>query len=218
MISGAQTRRRRKEARPAEITAAALSVFAEKGFAASRLEDVAERAGASKGTIYLYFDTKEALFEAVVHEAFAPLLDRVGKAKRDPRARSEDLLRLVIETIYRDLVGTDRRQILRMMIAEGTRFPHLVEFYHREAVSRGKALLGEIISQGIARGEFVDGPAARCPEVVIGPAIMAGVWKLVFERIERLDLDRFIAAHLDLVLNGLRAGSPTRVTVPSQRE
>lgn len=197
-------RRRRKAARPSEIVAAALSEFAEKGFAASRLEDVAARAGISKGTIYLYFETKEALFEAVVREMISPVLDHIEMAQAGADVPSEQILRLVIETIYRRLVDTERRQLIRMLLAESPRFPHLVAFYHREAVSRGRKLLRAIVDRGVARGEFRDGPATRCPEAILGPAIMLAVWKLLFEPYDPLDLDAFMAAHLDLVLNGLR--------------
>ncbi|MBV9076124.1 MAG: TetR/AcrR family transcriptional regulator [Methylobacteriaceae bacterium] len=198
-------RRRRKDARPSEIAAAALAVFAEKGFAAARLEDVAARAGVAKGTVYLYFSTKEALFEAVVRDAFRPLLDGVGRARMDTSTSCADQLRGVLTIVYRELVATERRQIMRLLIAEAERFPDLVSFYHREIVSRGRGLLAAILADGVARGEFRDGPAVRQPEVVIGPAIMAAVWKLVFEPVEPLDLDRYAAAHLDLVMAGLSA-------------
>lgn len=198
------TRRRRKEARPSEIAEAARVVFAEKGFAAARIEDVAARAGISKGTLYLYFDTKEALFEAVVREAIGPVIASVDLLGRDDDARSEDLLRALIATFYRELVGTERREIMRMLIAEAGRFPQLVEVYHREAVGRGKAILRAIVARGVARGEFRDSPATRNAEIVLAPAIMAAVWKMLFDAIDPMDLDQFTQAHIDLVLAGLR--------------
>jgi len=197
-------RRRRKEARPPEIVRAALEEFAEKGFAAAKLDDVARRARISKGTIYLYFADKEALFDAVVRETLGPVLDRVEGLGQNPPGRVEDLLRHLIATVYREVVATERRQIIRMMVAESGRFPHLAEFYHREMVSRGKALLRAVVAHGVATGEFRDGPAARHPEVLLGPAIMAALWKMLFDRLEPLDLEGFMAAHLDVILNGLR--------------
>jgi AcrR family transcriptional regulator len=199
-------RRRRKDARPSEIVAAALGAFAEQGFAATRLEDVADRAGTSKGTIYLYFATKEALFEAVVRAVISPVLDQADLAVRNPDQGSAEQLRLVIETVYRELVGTERRQIMRMMIAEAGRFPSLVAFYHREVVGRAKALLGTIVARGVARGEFRDGPATRHPEAILGPAIMAAIWKMLFDAVDPLDLDAFMRAHIDLVLRGIVPG------------
>lgn len=206
-------RRRRKGERPGEIAVAALKVFAEKGFAAARLEDVAESAGISKGTIYLYYPTKEALFEAVVRDAFAPPLARMAAGIEQPGMSCESLLRFVIGTMYREVIGTDRREIMRLLIAESARFPQLVEFYHREAIGRGKALLGAVLARGVASGEFRDCPAARQPEVIMGPAVLAAVWKLVFDKVEPLHLDEYMDAHLDLVLNGIRsapAGAGTK--------
>lgn len=198
-------RRRRKEARPAELVQAGFQVFARHGFAATRLEDVARQAGVAKGTIYLYFDTKEALFEAVIRQTISPLLDRVEALGQVPGGRMEDLLRLLIGTVYRELVGTERRQIMRMLIAESGRFPHLASFYYRETLARGRSILERVVAQGVASGEFRAGPATRCPEVVLGPAIMAAVWKMVFEAEAPLDLDAFMEAHIDLALNGLKA-------------
>ena len=205
-------RRRRKDARPAEIVAAALAVFSQRGFAATRLEDVADRAGTSKGTIYLYFATKEALFEAVVRAMISPMLDRVDLAVRDSDRGSAELLRHVIETVYREMVASERRQIMRMMIAEAGRFPSQVAFYHREVVGRAKALLGAIVARGVARGEFRDGPATRHPQAILGPAIMAAIWKMLFDAVDPLDLDTFMRAHIDLVLHGIVPGdrAPTR--------
>jgi AcrR family transcriptional regulator len=199
----ATRQRRRKEERPGEILAAALTLFSERGFSATRLEDVADRAGIAKGTIYLYFQTKEDLFEAVVRDAFAPLLERLTGALELPSAKSAVILRFIIETLYRQMVATEKREILRLLIAEVKRFPTLVSFYHREAVSRGKAIVAEILRRGIESGEFRDGPATRYPEVIIGPAILAAIWKLVFEPVDPMDLDEMIEAHLDLVLNSI---------------
>ncbi len=206
---GSPKRQRRKQARPAEIVAAALKEFAEKGFAAARLEDVAASAGISKGTIYLYYPTKEALFEAVVHEMITPILDRAEIAQSDLGVTCEQLLRIVLETLYRQLIATERRQILRMLIAEAPRFPDLVAFYHREAVTRGRLLLRTIVDRGVATGEFRQGPASRSPEVILGPAIMLAVWKMLFESLDPLNLEQFLDAHLDLVLHGLLTSDRT---------
>jgi AcrR family transcriptional regulator len=201
--AGPTRRRRRKEARPGEIVAAALKEFAAKGFAAARLEDVAASAGISKGTIYLYYPTKEALFEAVVREMITPILNRAEAAQAERAMTCEQLLRVLIETLYRQLVATERRQILRMLIADAPRFPDLVSLYHREAVARGRVLLRTIVDRGVATGEFRQGPASRFPEAILGPAIMLAIWKMLFEPLDPLDLDQFMDAHIDLVLHGL---------------
>jgi AcrR family transcriptional regulator len=201
----ARPRQRRKHARPAEILAAGLALFAERGFSATRLDDVAERAGIAKGTIYRYFATKEDLFEAVVRDAFAPLLGNMTAAMARPDIGATALVRLMIETVYREIVATPRREILRLLVAEAKRFPNLVAFYHREAVGRARAIAAEILRRGIASGEFRDGPATRTPEVIIAPAILAAFWKLVFDPVEPIDLDAIIAAHLDLVIHAIAA-------------
>ncbi|HZF97458.1 MAG TPA: TetR/AcrR family transcriptional regulator [Pseudoxanthomonas sp.] len=198
-------RRRRKDERPGEIAAAALQVFAEKGFAAARLDDVAKAAGVSKGTIYLYYPSKEALFEAVVLNAFGPLLEQASHAAIDTERSCEEVLGFVIGAMYRQIVATKRREIMRLVIAESSRFPHLVEFYHREAISRGKSIMSVILQRGVASGEFRDCLAIRHPEIVMGPVVLAVIWKLVFDPIEPLDLEHHVQAHLDLILGGLRA-------------
>ncbi len=198
-------RRRRKEARPAEIIAAGLAEFADRGFAATKLEDVAARAGVVKGTIYRYFDSKEALFEAALKAQIAPVFDEVlGSLDRFPGSTA-DLLRLVVPTIYRELFGSGIHVLMRIIIAEGGRFPAIAEFYHRESISRGKAILEAIVRRGVERGEFRSGAAADLPMVVIAPAVMAAVWKMTFDRFEPIAIERFMEAHLDLVLNGLAA-------------
>jgi AcrR family transcriptional regulator len=204
VAEGPRPRRRRKEARPAEIIEAGLLEFAEKGFAAARLEDVAARAGIAKGTIYRYFESKEALFEAALLSRVTPVLDGVEAAVDAFPGSSEDLLRLLITRIHGELVGSDLHVLLRVIIADGSRFPTISEAYYRRILSKGRALLRRIVERGIARGEFRDGAAAELPMVAIAPALMAAVWRMTFERYDSIPPERFLDAHLDLVLNGLR--------------
>jgi AcrR family transcriptional regulator len=191
---------------------AALALFAEKGFAAARLDEVAARAGIAKGTIYLYFDSKEALFEAVVRARVLPVLDEAGTVAAAYQGSTAELLRALLKKLYAELVGSDLKQILRLLVAEAGRAPHLAAFYHREVLSRGKGLLGAVLRRGVERGEFRRAPALDMPEVVMGPAIMAAVWTLVFQAHAPLDLDAFFEAHVDLALNGLlrREGESAR--------
>lgn len=196
-------RRRRKDARPGEIIAAGLLEFAERGFAAARLEDVARRAGIVKGTIYRYFDSKEALFEAALKSRIGPLFEDFGPLVRDFPGPTRELLRIVIETMYRELFGTDLRILVRIIITEGSRFPAISELYYRESVSKGRSLIRTIVKRGVERGEFREGPVTRLPEVLVAPAIMAMIWQTTFDRFDPIGADRFAAAHVDLVLNGL---------------
>ncbi len=196
-------RRRRKEARPAELIEAGLQEFAHHGFAATRLEDVARRAGVAKGTIYLYFSDKEALFLAAVQSRVTPVFDRIAGFVDAFPGTTRDLLTLIFETIHRQLVGSDLGVLVRIIIAEGPRFPALTEHYYREIIAKGRGLLERIVERGIARGEVREGAAARLPIIVFAPALMAAIWRVTFDRHAPIAAEDFLAAHLDLVFNGL---------------
>lgn len=198
-----------REDREALIAAAGLAEFLEKGYAATRVDDVAKRAGVAKGTVYLYFPSKEDLFHAVVRRSIAPLVDVVEAVAATPGASAAVVLRQVLATLYREVAGTDRREVLRLLIAEAGRFPQLAAYAHTVIVRRGGSALRELVARAVAGGEFRDGPAARAPEVVMGPAVMALVWTLVFQDIDPLDLDAVLDAHVDLILRGLCAAAPS---------
>lgn len=197
------SRRRRKEARPAELIEAGLREFAARGYAATRLEDVARRAGVSKGTIYRYFDDKEALFLAAVRSRVRPVLDGIEGAVDAFPGSTRDLLTLVVNAVHRELVDSDLRVLIRIIIAEGQSFPELTDLYYRDAVSKGRALLERIVARGLARGEVRPGAAAELPIVVMAPAIMAALWRMTFQPHAPIPPEAFLAAHLDLVLKGL---------------
>lgn len=197
-----EPRRRRKDARPGEIIAAGLAEFAETGFAATRLDDVAKRAGIAKGTIYRYFASKEALFEAAVRTRLSAVLDIDAQIDAYP-GPTRDLLHLMINTMYRQLVESDMRTILRILLADGARFPAITAFYHEAVVTKGRALLGRIVARGIARGEFRKGAYADLPFVMIAPLLMAAIWKINFDRYEAIEVERFAAAHFDLLFEGI---------------
>ena len=199
-----KTRRRRKAARPAEIIEAGLQEFAERGFAGARLEDVAARAGVVKGTIYRYFESKEALFEAAVHSRIVPILDEVGGLVDAYTGSTEDLLRMVLQRIYERIVTSDAPVLMRIIIAEGNRFPQITGYYHRTTLSKGQALLKRIVDRGIANGEFRAGPASELPIVLMAPAIVAAIWRMTFERHQPVGSEKFLEAHLDLVLHSLK--------------
>ncbi|HEV2559237.1 MAG TPA: TetR/AcrR family transcriptional regulator [Microvirga sp.] len=213
-------RQRRKEARPGELVRAGLAEFAAKGFAGTRLEDVARRAGVAKGTIYRYFTDKEALFLAAVRTEVAPVFDQITGFVNAYPGTTRDLLRLIFETIHRQLVASDLRVLIRIVIAEGERFPALTELYYAETVSKGRALLERIIERGIARGEVRAGAAADLPLVLVAPAIMAAIWRMTFDRYAPVSAEAFLEAHIDLVFNGLLTpeGRPERLRgKPEQR-
>lgn len=194
-----------KNERVREILAAALEEFFQQGFAAARLDAIAERAGIGKGTVYLYFDSKETLFEEAVRSVILPVLDRIETVASAPQGSAEMLLRAMIATFYREVVATDRRRLLRLLIAEGPRFPRLVSFYHAEVLTRGLTAIRQVLRYGAERGEFAPSAAHDYPQAVMGPALVGVIWKLLFDEIQPIDLDELCNAHLEIVLHGLIA-------------
>ncbi len=197
--------RPRKEGRPEEILAAGFREFAEKGFHGARLDNVAARAGVAKGTLYLYYDSKEALFEAAVRSRIIPVLDRAAKLVDFYPGPTRFLLRLIFKMMYRRIADEDVRTIMRIIIAEGERFPTLTEFYYREFIAKVLAVLTRVVERGIQRGELRDGAATRLPQVLIAPGIMAAVWQMTFQPYKPIALEDFLEAHIDLVMKGIGA-------------
>ncbi len=197
--------RRRKDARPAEIVEAALDAFAERGFAATRLEDVAARAGISKGTLYLYFENKEELFKAVIQQSLLPNLAAAEARIAQSEATTVDLLREVIGGFMAAVVGTKLVAIPKLIIGEAHNFPDVTRFYSEEVSSRGLRIVGAILQRGIARGEIraVD-PALAAPTIV-GPLLLLILWKSVLEphAVMKIDPEKFLHTYADILLNGL---------------
>lgn len=201
-------RRRRKDARPTEIADAALVLFAERGFAATRLEDVATRAGVSKGTVYLYFQTKEALFKAVLRQEIVPNLEAMEAAVAVHRGSASDLLRLIACHLQR-VLRTDVTAIPKLVLAESGNFPAIARLYGDEVVTRGLALLTGIIARGVERGEFRPIDPRSAVASVVAPFLMMALWKhsLGLHTDIRMDTEAAMATHIDLLLNGLELGS-----------
>jgi len=195
-------RRRRKEARPDEIIEAARAVFVERGFAAAPVDEIARRAGASKGTVYLYFPTKEALFEAVMRVNVLSVIEGAAAAiNADDSMPAPVQLRLVLETFYREFVATDRKRLMHLMIAEGPHFPSLLDFYHREVIGRGMCLLTQLIERGMRRGEFHPPQGLeRYPKLILGPALMAALYGSLFGDRDRIDIDDYARVHIASVM------------------
>ena len=191
--------------RRAAIIAAGLDEFTARGFAATRLDDVAKRAGVAKGTIYLHFKDKEALFQELVRTALVPL---IGNLTAVPAAGGSvrEILERFAETFVREVAETKRGDIVRLIMAEGARFPSLADFYFREVVSRGLAGMRKLIEYGIARGEIRDARLADFPQIVVAPAMIAVMWQGLFGRHAPLDAVAMLRVHLDLIF-GERRGS-----------
>jgi AcrR family transcriptional regulator len=197
---------RRKHARPEEITAAALESFVERGYAATRLEDVAARAGISKGTLYLYFANKEELFKAVVREALVARLvefqSQIGKFQ----GSSADLLRLVFKNWWERIGSTRISGIPKLILSEARNFPEIARFYVEEVVRPGRETLAEVIRRGIARGEFRDDVDVEATvHLLAAPMLMITLWKNALEPCcdDRIDPVTLLEAHVDMLSRGL---------------
>ncbi len=197
---------RRKDARPGEILAAALALFAERGFAATRLEDVARRAGISKGTIYLYFPTKEELFRAVVRQDVLPALAAMEARAAAHQGTAAAMLRELATTLLRRL-DSDLAAIPKLVLTESGNFPSLARFYAEEVAARGMRLIAGVLARGIADGEFRPVDVTAVVPSVIAPLMLAMLWRSSIGRHAALPLDpeAILKAHLDVLLRGLAA-------------
>lgn len=198
---------RRKDARPQELLAAALDLFVERGFASTRLEDVAKRAGVSKGTLYLYFENKEELFKAVVREN---IVHAIGEAEDKLAASDEssaELLRAILMAWWEHIGATRLAGITKLMMAESGNFPELAQFYSEEVVERGSALIASVLERGMARGEFRAVDTGLMTSVLSAPVIMLMMWNNSYLPCDKKNIDpqAYMAAFIDLSLRGLRA-------------
>jgi AcrR family transcriptional regulator len=206
---------RRKDARPGELVDAALEVFAEKGYAATRLADVARRAGVTKGTIYLYFENKEALFKAVVRQTIIP---NIAQAERDAAAfagSAAELLRDMITGWWRVIGETKLSAIPKLVMSEAANFPTLARFYQHEVVARSHRLIADIVRRGIDRGEFLPVNVMAVTRLAMAPLVLAvlnqhSVYSCVREARETFDAQSYLATHIDILLRGLSSTTTPR--------
>lgn len=185
------------------IIEAAMDEFIARGFAATRLDDVARHAGVAKGTIYLHFSDKEALFQELIRTALGPLISRLA-APPPPGESIRTALEAFAQTFAREVVATRRGDIVRLIIAEGARFPAIADFYYREVVSRGMAGMRSLIELGIARGEIRQQGLTQFPQIVVAPAIVAVIWQGLFGAQAPLDAAAMLRVHLDLIFGERR--------------
>ena len=195
---------RRKEERPAEITRAALEAFAEHGYAATRVDDVAKRAGVSKGLLYLYFKTKEELFKAVIRSVVVPRIDALKTAIADTELSAEEFLRGPFLEFIQKLPDSPARIVVRLMIAEGPKHPDLTAYYYDNVVSGGMDVLGQLISRGIKNGEFRQSSLDEFPQLMVAPVLMSIMWKTLFQKHHPLDTDKLLQTHIDLILAAIK--------------
>jgi AcrR family transcriptional regulator len=204
-----RTRNRRKEARPGELLEAALDLFVEKGFAATRVEEVAARAGVSKGTLFLYFPSKEELLKAVVVENLAGRFSQWNREFDAFQGPTADMLRHCMRIWWERIGLTQVSGLTKLMHGEGRNFPELTEFYRREVVRPVHALLRRIIRRGIDSGEFAPVDVDNAIYAVIAPMVYLMLWKhsapVCVDDASTIDPERYLAVQTDIVLNGLRA-------------
>jgi AcrR family transcriptional regulator len=189
-------------ARREAILAAALDEFSASGFAAARLDDVARRAGVAKGTIYLHFRDKEALFQELIRSALGPFVKTIEAASAADLPLRAVADRLILGFV-RDVYGTNRKNIIRLVLVEGRRFPNVADFYYREVVGRAMAALRKLVQRAVARGEISSDVIGKFPQLVAAPALVAIIWDGLFDRFEKLDPEALLRAHFNILFSAL---------------
>ncbi|MGB4344896.1 MAG: TetR/AcrR family transcriptional regulator [Burkholderiaceae bacterium] len=198
---------RRKDARPHELLAAALDLFVQRGYAATRLDDVAACAGVSKGTLYLYFENKEELFKAVVREHLVSVLAEAETYFEQFTGTSTELLRTFILGWWERIGETKLSGITKLMMAESGNFPDVARFYHEEVISRSNALIIRMLERGIRNGEFRPIDTAHANLVIVAPVIALMMWKHSFAScgLQAISAPDYLNCFLDLITHGLQA-------------
>ncbi|MFM8899040.1 MAG: TetR/AcrR family transcriptional regulator [Burkholderiales bacterium] len=211
-MSTSPIRQRRKEARPQELLAAALDLFGEKGFAATRAEEVAVRAGVSKGTLYLYYPSKEDLLKAVIRENLSNLIAEGTEALDSYEGSTGDLLKYLVSTWWERVGNTPASAIHKIMLSEVRNFPEIAEFYVSEVLGPAQALFAHTIQRGITRGEFREVPLKEMTVVMFAPMMFLCLHKhslgACHLQPDPPDPAQVLATHIDVVLTGLLRPQP----------
>jgi TetR/AcrR family transcriptional regulator len=205
-------RERRKEARPGELLAAALDLFVEKGFAATKSEEVARHAGVSKGTLFLYFASKEELFKAVIRENIAGRFPEWNAEFEAYTGSTADLLRYTMLIWWQRLGATKAGGIIKLMMSEAGNFPELAAFYQKEVIEPGHELIRRILQRGVERGEFRPMDIKYGVYTVLAPMIFLMTWKHSLGACagagDTLVPEEYLAAQIDALLHGLCLPAP----------
>ncbi len=202
MAKGA--RARRKAERPGEILEAAFEEFAQRGFAATRLEDIAERAGVTRGAVYFYFENKEEVFVAMVRELSRPLHAEIEVFLADRPGPAPEMLRSYLRFVYQIAVDDQRsRELLRLLIAEANWFPEMLDEQFRMVWGPFVDTFQKVLQEGAIQGELRAAPVQEFPEQIVGPALLFNIWILLFGERKPLDPERHFEAAIDLILHGL---------------
>lgn len=197
--------RRQPEQRPDAIINAAFEEFTTKGYAETRLDDVATRAGISKGLVYVYFKTKEELFKAVVRAFIVPRFEALIESLESSPLSAEEIIRGPLLDTAKDFATSSKRFIVRLLVAEGPKHPDLTEFYHREVISRGMRLFSGVLAKGVRAGDFEASALEEFPQLFAAPMLMALIWDSLFGRQHPLDTGRLLDAHVDIILRAIKS-------------
>lgn len=189
--------RKTPDERRADILGAAFALFSEHGFAATRIEDVAARAGIAKGTVYLHFPDKESLFTSLASGMASPILARMAAMADDEALPARAVIAGLYNLARREILETDRRHMLRLLLSEGQNFPVVAEFYHRNVLSVGLGLIRRTLERAARRGELRNPSIATVPQLIFAPVLMSIVWKSLFEPYEHLDVTTVFETFLD---------------------
>jgi AcrR family transcriptional regulator len=208
--------RRRKDTRPAEILAAALEIFGERGYDATRLEDVGRRAGCTKGTVFLYYESKSELFKAAVREAMSPMVRDTEQAVEEHQGSASELVTKVLRLRWEHMARTRLTGLVKLLLTETGKYPDLAKFYNDEFYDRGQALLRKVIQKGVDSGEFRKLDVEQAARVVVAPLLFAAVWRHTFESVAStpIELDQYFTTSLEIMLAGL---DPAHVDEPVRR-
>tara|TARA_B100000378_G_scaffold261102_1_gene242259 strand:+ start:113 stop:760 length:648 start_codon:yes stop_codon:yes gene_type:complete len=195
--------KRRKESRPAEITAAAIEEFSLNGYESTRIIDIARRANISKGLLYLYFKTKEELFKSVIRGFISPRIEELRTSIEESNLSAEKFLRGPYLNLIQQIPKSKIKIIVRLMIAEGPKHPDLVTYYWENVVSKGLTLLRRIINKGIRDGEFNETCLEKFPQLLFSPVVLSVIWTIIFKNQQDLDTDTMLEAHVNLLIDAI---------------
>jgi len=199
------TRRRRKDARPSELLAAGLAIFVDRGFAATRLDDVARRAGVAKGTLYLYFPSKEALFQAVIEDGMVAALLAAEERMAAHQGTAADLLHELLLGWWQQIGSTALAGVSKLIISEARNFPEIADYYRERVIARGRALLRQALERGIDRGEFRPLNVEAAIDVIIAPLLMLAISRSSLRLGgQQVSPEDYLETHFELLLRGLR--------------
>jgi len=214
MPATSHSRQRRKQARPQELLDAALGVFVEKGFAAARTEEVAARAGVSKGTLYLYYPSKEELLKAVIREHVLSVIEAGAIEIQQFTGSNADLLRHLLADWWMKVFESPGSAVFKLVMTEARSFPEIAEFYRRDVIEPGNRLIGGVLQRGIEQGEFRAVDIDAAVHSIVLPMVMLCLHKHsvgVCAPVESLLRPRlFIDQHMDLMIRGLESGATGR--------